>query len=151
MPQAYASCRVEPAHGSVLQAVSQLVQREETEHYLHLPILWRDVKMNSETRISGRIVAAARALAGISREDFAVAARISVDAIALIEASGSAWLRSENDAEAVSRAFEKFGVMVIDEADGMGAGVRLKFTRRDVNQIARLEGEGGIVRSDDAP
>jgi hypothetical protein len=33
----------------------------------------------------------------------------------------------------------------------MGAGVRLKFTRQDVKQIARLEGEGGVVGSDDAP
>jgi hypothetical protein len=42
-------------------------------------------------------------------------------------------------------------VVVIDEADGMGAGVRLKFTRQDVKQIDRLESEGGIVRSDDVP
>jgi len=33
----------------------------------------------------------------------------------------------------------------------MGAGVRLKFTRQDVKQIMRLEGEVGIVRSDDTP
>jgi hypothetical protein len=33
----------------------------------------------------------------------------------------------------------------------MGAGVRLKFTREDVAQLVRLEGEGGIARSDDAP
>jgi len=137
-------------HGpALLQPVSRLVQKDKTKHYLR--VLWRDVKMNSETRMTGRIIAAARALAGISREDFAVAAGISVDAMTLMEANGSAWLRSENDAEAISRAFEKFGVVVIDESDGMGAGVRLKFTRQDVNQIARLEGEGGIVRSDDAP
>jgi hypothetical protein len=41
--------------------------------------------------------------------------------------------------------------MIVEEADGLGAGVRLKFTRSDVRQIARLEGEGGIVKSDDAP
>ena len=58
---------------------------------------------------------------------------------------------SERDAEAVGRAFERFGVIVIDEDASMGAGVRLKFTRQDVKQISRLEGEGGIVRSDDAP
>lgn len=40
---------------------------------------------------------------------------------------------------------------MIDEAGGMGAGVRLKFTRQDVKKIARLGGEGGIVGSDDAP
>ncbi|MFG3592317.1 XRE family transcriptional regulator [Bradyrhizobium sp. RDI18] len=89
-------------------------------------------------------------MTGISREDFAGAAGISADTLALMEASGSAWLHSESDAEAVSRAFENFGVVVIEEDGSMGAGVRLKFTRQDVKQINRLETEGGIVRSDDA-
>lgn len=107
--------------------------------------------MDSKIKMTGRLIAAARALAGIGREDFAVAAGLPADAIALMEANGSAWLDSENDVEAIGRALEKFGVIVIDEEDGMGAGVRLKFTRQDVKQILRLEGEGGIVRSDDAP
>ena len=107
--------------------------------------------MSSKTKMTGRLIAAARALAGVSPEDFAVAAGVSVEAIALMEANGSAWVQSENDIEALGRAFEKFGVLVIDEEDGMGAGVRLKFTRQDVKQILRLEDEGGIVRSDDAP
>jgi hypothetical protein len=101
--------------------------------------------------MTGRLVAAARALTGISREDFASAAGIPAETIALMEASGSAWLHSESDAEAVMSAFEKFGVVAIEEGNGLGAGVRLKFTRQDVRQIVRLEGEGGIVRSDDAP
>jgi hypothetical protein len=54
------------------------------------------------------------------------------------------------DAE-TKRALEAFGAMFIAEADGMGAGVRLKFTRQDVRQIGRLEGEGGVARSDDVP
>ena len=107
--------------------------------------------MNSNIKITGRLVAAARALIGIGQDDFARAAGISRETIALIEANGSAWVHSESDAGAVSRAFENFGIVVIGEDDGMGAGVRLKFTRQDVKQIARLEGEGGIVRSDDAP
>lgn len=71
--------------------------------------------------------------------------------VALFEAGGSAWLQDPDDAEAVTRALEHFGVVVIVEDDGMGAGVRLKFTRQDVAQIMRLEGEGGIARSDDVP
>ena len=102
-------------------------------------------------KVTGRLIAAARGLTGISREDFAAAAGIPADTIALMEAGGSARLDSGSDAEAVCRAFEKFGVVVIEEGAGMGAGVRLKFTRQDVKQISRLEGEGGIVRSDDAP
>ena len=51
---------------------------------------------------------------------------------------------------AVKRGLDHFGVVIVDESDGMGAGVRLKFTRVDTKQITRLEGEGGIVASDDA-
>ena len=107
--------------------------------------------MRPKTKMTGRLIAAGRALAGVSREDFAGAAEISAETMGLLEAKGSAWLDSEGEAEAVSRAFEKFGIVVVEEAGNMGAGVRLKFTRQDVKQINRLEGEGGMVRSDDAP
>lgn len=100
--------------------------------------------------ISGRVIAAARALTGVSDADFAVAAGLAVETLRSLEAGGSAWVRSELEAEALRRALDHFGVMVIEE-DGRGAGVRLKFTRQDVRQIGRLEGEGGIVGSDDAP
>jgi len=107
--------------------------------------------MTPMTKMTGRLIAAGRALAGVSREDFAGAAEISVETMGLLEAKGSARVDSEGDAEAVSRAFEKFGIVVVEEDGNMGAGVRLKFTRQDVKQINRLEGEGGMVRSDDAP
>jgi hypothetical protein len=107
--------------------------------------------MSFKIKITGRLISAARALTGVSREDFAAAAGIPVETLTLMEANGSASLHSENDAEAVRCAFETFGVVAIGEDDRMGAGVRLKFTRQDVKQIARLESEGGIVRSDDAP
>lgn len=68
-----------------------------------------------------------------------------------MERSGSAWLQCESDVEAVSRALEHFGFIIIDDSDGMGAGVRLKLTRQDVKQIGRMEDEGGIAGSDDAP
>ena len=107
--------------------------------------------MSGKTQISGRLIAAARALTGISQEDFAAACGLSVEALRVMEAGGSAWLRSERDAEEVSYGLDHYGVIVIEESDGMGAGVRLKFTRQDVSQIARLENEGGIIGSDDAP
>ena len=68
-----------------------------------------------------------------------------------MEASGSAWLQPGSDLEAISRALERFGAVFFPESDGIGAGVRLKFMRQDVRQIARLEGEGGIVADDDVP
>lgn len=105
----------------------------------------------SEARITGRLIAAARALVGVSQGDFAASAGLSVETLRQLEAGGSAWLESAGDVEAVSKAFAYFGIVVIEEADGMGAGVRLKFSRQDVRQIARLEAEGGIVGADDAP
>lgn len=107
--------------------------------------------MNTKDKLTGRLVAAARALAGISQKDFAKAAGLPEERIATIEAKDSAWISSEGEAAALRLAFDVFGIVIIDEGDGMGAGVRLKFTRQDVKQLARLEGEGGAVRSDDAP
>lgn len=105
----------------------------------------------SERRISGRLIAAARALAGVGRADFAAAAGLSAESLGLIEGGGSAWLLAEQDVLAVFRALDHFGILVIEESGGLGAGVRLKFTRQDVRQLARLEGEGGIIGADDAP
>jgi hypothetical protein len=107
--------------------------------------------VSAEIKVTGRIVAAGRALVGIGQDDFARMAAIPPDRFALLEASGSARLPTEDDIAAILRAFERVGVVVIAEDGDMGAGVRLKFTRKDVRQIMRLEGEGGIVGSDDAP
>lgn len=104
------------------------------------------IKLGSPAVLSQR-----RALAGVSQPDFAAAAGVSVKALQSIERGGSAWIDSDQDVAAMNRGLEHFGVIIITEADGMGAGVRLKFTRQDVRQIARLEGEGGIIASDDAP
>jgi hypothetical protein len=107
--------------------------------------------MGSEVRLTGRLVAAGRTLAGIGAEDFARAAGITTERLGSMEANGSAPLETDSDAEAAGRALDQFGIVVVGEGGGMGAGVRLKFTRQDVKQIGRLEGEGGIVGSDDAP
>jgi transcriptional regulator with XRE-family HTH domain len=109
--------------------------------------------MSSRTtdKVTGRLIAAARALAGISQADFAEVAGLPPRRIGEMEAGGSARLHARSDIAAVRSALEHFGVLIVDEADGMGAGVRLKFTRQDVRQIARLEDEGGIIGSDDAP
>ena len=52
--------------------------------------------------------------------------------------------------EAIIRTLEGLGAVFIAE-DGQGLGVRLKFTNADAKQIARLEGEGGIIASDRVP
>ncbi len=107
--------------------------------------------MTDKLQISGRIITAARGLTGVSRDDFAAAAGLSVGVLAAIERSGGAFVQSEPDLKGLARGLEHFGVVIVPEGDGMGAGVRLKFTRQDVRQIARLEGEGGPIGSDDAP
>lgn len=106
--------------------------------------------MTIEIKLTGRMAAAARALAGIGRQDFATAIGISVDELRTMEAEDSAWLDAAC-AASVARVCEKYGVVPIEEGDGMGAGVRLKFTRQDVRQINRLETEGGVARPDAAP
>lgn len=109
------------------------------------------MNLTTDTKITGRVVSAGRALAGIGRKDFAKAAGLPFTRVTAIEATGSAWLRSAAERAAILRAFDHFGVVLIGEDGNMGAGVRLKFTRQDAGQIARLEGEGGIVGADDAP
>jgi transcriptional regulator with XRE-family HTH domain len=103
------------------------------------------------TSISGRLIAAARALVGVSQADFAAACGLEADTLCRLEAGGNAHVSPAADVDAVMRGLGHFGVLIVEEADGMGAGVRLKFTRADVRQIARLEGEGGVIGSDDAP
>lgn len=101
--------------------------------------------------LTGRLVAAARALTGISRADLATASGLDAEQMRLAEDSGSARVEGLADSKAILQALERFGVIVLPEADGLGAGVRLKFTRLDVKQITRMEGEGGPVGDDDVP
>lgn len=106
--------------------------------------------MNSMGRLTGRLVTAGRALTGISLSELATAAGIPLETLHLLESSGAAWI-PKHESQALSQAIETFGVVIIPEGDGMGAGVRLKFTRQDVRQLGRLENEGGVARSDDVP
>lgn len=106
--------------------------------------------MNSTHRLTGRLVAAGRALTGVSQSELATAAGIPLEILRPLESSGAAWI-PDNESQALGRALETFGAVIVPEGDGMGAGVRLKFTRQDARQIGRLETEGGVVRSDDVP
>jgi len=101
--------------------------------------------------ISGRLIAAARSLTVVSLDDLASMAKISTEQLTRMEASDAALLPADATTDAVRRALEHFGAVFIPEGDGMGAGVRLKFSRLDARQISRLEGEGGAVGDDDVP
>lgn len=99
--------------------------------------------------LTGRLIAAGRALTGVSLEDLAASAGLDPETMRLAEDSGSACLSSAEESEAIIRALEHFGAVFLAEGGGLGAGVRLKFTRLDVKQITRMEGEGGPVGDDD--
>lgn len=107
--------------------------------------------MSRTVRISGRVIAAARALVGVSQEHFAAACGLPVDTLCRLEAAGSAWVSPDEEVEAVTRGMSHYGVLLVEETEDLGAGVRLKFTRADVRQLTRLESEGGITATDDMP
>lgn len=82
----------------------------------------------------------------MSRVDFAVAAGISVETVELIN-SGGAVVQSEEDIEAASVASTIWGWSSLPSPTGWEESIRPKLTRQDIRQIARLEGEGGLVGS----
>lgn len=51
--------------------------------------------------------------------------------------------------DAIQSALESGGAVFIPEDGRQGAGVRLKFTKKDAKQINRMENEGGPVGDDD--
>jgi transcriptional regulator with XRE-family HTH domain len=75
--------------------------------------------MNSTARLTGRLVAAARALTGISQSELAIGSGISLEMLRLLESSGAAWV-PDDESQALGRALETFGVVAIPEGDGMG-------------------------------
>lgn len=81
--------------------------------------------MSENTQITGRQLAAARALLGLAQGDLATAANISVPTLRRMEASEGPATGMANNIEAVRRALEAAGVEFIPE-NGGGAGVRLK-------------------------
>lgn len=102
--------------------------------------------MEAELEFTAALCRAARALVQWPREQLAEASGVSKKTIRDFETGGAALDRKS--AKALRLALEAAGAVFLDE-DDMGAGVRLRFTRRDVKQINRLEGEGGVVGDDD--
>lgn len=96
--------------------------------------------------ITGPQARAARALVEWPRSHVAGLAGLPLETLTNFENG-----KSDIGPAAVTRlrhALESGGAVFIDEDDA-GAGVRLKFTRKDVRSINRLEGEGGVVGCDD--
>ena len=81
--------------------------------------------MSENTQVTGRQIAAGRALLGLAQGDLAAAARISVPTLRRMEASEGPAVGMANNVESIRRALEAAGVEFIPE-NGGGAGVRLK-------------------------
>lgn len=96
--------------------------------------------------ITGPQSKAARALVEWPRDHVARLSGLTVDTLRRFEVS-----KIHPGDEALGRlraTLESGGAVFIDE-DLLGAGVRLKFTRKEVRSIHRLENEGGPFGDDD--
>ncbi|WP_438748448.1 XRE family transcriptional regulator [Pararhizobium sp. O133] len=98
--------------------------------------------------ITGSQCRAARALVEVSRAKLALRSEVDESVIEIFERLIDS---PEPDViAALEKALQDLGAVFIEE-NGGGIGVRLKFTSSDAKQIARLEGEGGLVASDRVP
>jgi len=109
--------------------------------------------MSTSDILSGRQIAAARALVSLSQVALAEAAGISVTSLKRMEANSVNVPASSLPCKvtAVRHALERAGALFVPEDALAGAGVRLKFNRAETKQIGRWEGEGGRVADDDVP
>lgn len=98
--------------------------------------------------IAGSQCRAARALVEVTREKLSF--RSGVDSVVIQDFERMVDKPDEATVKTLQGALEELGAVFIEE-NGGGIGVRLKFTAAEARQIARLEGEGGIVANDRVP
>lgn len=97
--------------------------------------------------LTGPLARAARALVEWPRDRVAQLSGVSIETIADFETTR---VDPGPDARAaIQAALEQGGAVFIPEQDGDGAGVRLKFAKKDARQVNRMENEGGPVGDDD--
>lgn len=98
--------------------------------------------------IAGSQCRAARALVEVTRGKLSL--RSGVDEAVINDFERKLDKPDDQTIEALQTALEELGAVFIPE-NGGGIGVRLKFSGAEARQIARLEGEGGIVANDRVP
>jgi uncharacterized protein YaeQ len=96
--------------------------------------------------ITGPQARAARALIQWPRDHVARLAGLTVEALADFERNGVD--PGPDERLRLQVALEQGGAVFLGE-DNEGVGVRLKFTRKEVRSIRRMENEGGPVGDDD--
>jgi DNA-binding XRE family transcriptional regulator len=83
------------------------------------------IKMNNINHVTGRQLAAARALVGLEQVELAKQANVSAPTLRRMEAAKQAVVPPTNNVTAVIRALEQAGVIFIEQ-NGNGPGVRLR-------------------------
>jgi len=78
--------------------------------------------MNPKIQMTGRLIAAGRTLAGISQEDFASFVGLPVESLCQMEAKGSAWIDSQENAERISQGLDQIGIVVRRRDRWLGRG-----------------------------
>ena len=102
--------------------------------------------ITSPTALTAAQCRAARALIEWSVQELSEASAVDLQSIADFERRFRA--PDEPVRLRMRMALEQAGVVFIGE-NGGGAGVRLKFSRREAWAVNRWEGEGGVVGEDD--
>ncbi|HRK63135.1 MAG TPA: helix-turn-helix transcriptional regulator [Terricaulis sp.] len=96
--------------------------------------------------LTGPLCRAARVLIEWPRARLAEICGVSKAAVREFETAG---IDPGADVKAkIKQALEQGGAVFLEEGD-MGAGVRLRHTKKDVRALNRLESEGGPVGEDD--
>jgi len=96
--------------------------------------------------ITGAQIAAARALVGLTAGKLATLCGLSKPELQAIEDGDTG---SADRPAAVVRVLEDLGAVFLDERDGLGVGVRLKFGRGPTGALKVWEAEGGVAADDD--
>jgi hypothetical protein len=97
--------------------------------------------------LTGPLARAARALIQWPRDHVSRLSGVDESALAEFEAGRSGL--GARDLARLTQTLEDGGAAFIDEGDGGGVGVRLKFNRKDARAIGKWENEGGPAAEDD--
>jgi hypothetical protein len=97
--------------------------------------------------LTGPLARAARALIQWPRDHVSRLSGVDEASLAAFEAGRSTLGAME--LAALTRTLEDGGAAFIEEGEGGGIGVRLKFNRKDSRAIGKWENEGGPTADDD--
>ena len=105
-----------------------------------------NISVPAPTALTAAQCRAGRALIEWSQQQLSQSASIDVQTIADFEKRFRA--ADETTRRRLRAALEAAGVVFVAE-NGGGAGARLKFSREEVWEVNRWEGEGGVTGEDD--